>query len=49
MSLDGSEKVTHQVVGNITESVELGQQLARKVLTSGGDKILATIKKTLNK
>jgi len=49
MSLDGSQRISHQVTGELENSVELGQQLAHKVLSSGGDKILAVIKKTLNK
>lgn len=46
-SLDGSEKVIHSVSGNCLDSVELGQQLAHKVLNSGGDRILEIIKKSL--
>lgn len=48
-SLDGSEKIIHSVSGNCRDSVELGQQLAQKVLSSGGDKILETIKKSLKR
>lgn len=48
-SLDGKEKVTHNVSGTCKEAVELGQQLAQKVLQSGGDKILEKIKKSLEK
>src|SRR5690554_2811820 len=37
VSLDGNERITHKVSGNVTEAVELGQQLAHKVLKSGGE------------
>lgn len=49
LSLDGSEKVTHLVSGDVSDSVELGQQLAQKVLDSGGDRILRNIKKALKR
>lgn len=49
LSLDGSEKVTHLVSGNVSDAVELGQQLAQKVLDSGGDRILRDIKKALKR
>src|SRR5690554_1075076 len=49
LSLDGREKVVHAVLGDLENAVDLGQQLAQKVLSSGGDAILRQIKKTLGK
>lgn len=49
VSLDGKERISHEVYGGVADSVELGQQLAHKVLSSGGDLILQEIKKTLNR
>jgi len=49
VSLDGAQRIVHEVMGNCEDAVELGQQLAHKVLTSGGQKILFEIKKSLNK
>ena len=49
MSLDGKERVVHEVSGNQDQAMELGQQLAEKVLASGGDHILAEIKKSITK
>ena len=47
VSLDGRERIVHSAHGYVTEAVELGQQLAHKVLNSGGDHILHEIKKTV--
>jgi hydroxymethylbilane synthase len=49
VSLDGTEKITHEVEGNFQSAGELGQQLAQKVLDSGGGDILKNIKKVINK
>lgn len=49
VSLDGSERIIHTVSGRIADSVELGQQLAHKVLDAGGDRILQDIKKALKR
>ena len=45
LSLDGHQFVSRKGVGVAEE--ELGQQIANDVLTSGGDLILAEIKKQL--
>lgn len=49
VSLDGNDRITHRVSGNVTEAVELGQQLAHKVLKSGGESILKDIKTALKR
>lgn len=49
VSLDGKEIIIHQVHGHYGEAEQLGQQLAQKVLRSGGHNMLEEIKKTLNK
>ncbi|MCH7411292.1 hydroxymethylbilane synthase [Belliella sp. DSM 111904] len=49
VSLDGSERIVHEVSGNVKDAEQLGAKLADEVLTSGGDKILKAIKKALNK
>ncbi|MFD2033642.1 hydroxymethylbilane synthase [Belliella marina] len=49
ISLDGKDKIVHQVSGKPEEADILGKLLAEKVLTSGGDTILKNIKATLNK
>lgn len=49
LSFDGQKKVVHEVKGDLSNAVELGQQLAQKVLSSGGDVILKEIKKTLGR
>lgn len=49
VSLDGKERIVHEVSGNLDQAVELGQQLAEKVLASGGDQILTEIKKSIGK
>lgn len=47
VSLDGSNRIVHEVTGNYEDAVELGQQLAHKVLETGGREILSEIKNTL--
>ena len=47
VSLDGKRKIVHQRLGDIGEAGELGQQLARDVLQSGGITILQEIKNLL--
>lgn len=47
VSLDGKRKIVDQKNGNIGDPGELGQQLAHKVLQSGGLKILQEIKNLL--
>ncbi|MEX2593528.1 MAG: hydroxymethylbilane synthase [Anditalea sp.] len=49
VSLDGTEKITHEVQGDFENAEELGKQLAQKVLNSGGGSILKEIKKTIIK
>lgn len=49
VSLDGKERIVHQVVGQAEEAAEIGMALARKVIGSGGGEILKEIKQTLNK
>jgi len=49
VSLDGKERIHHQVSGPAQKAEKVGKALAEKVLQSGGDKILAEIKKNLNK
>ncbi|GGZ33913.1 porphobilinogen deaminase [Echinicola pacifica] len=48
VSLDGQERIQHQSSGKTHDAKALGEQLAQKVLQSGGDRILAEIKKNLN-
>ena len=47
VSLDGQERLVFDEVGMSDTPEELGEQLAEKVLTAGGDKILAAIKNQL--
>ncbi|MCH7401018.1 hydroxymethylbilane synthase [Belliella kenyensis] len=49
VSLDGSERIIHEVTGNVKDAELLGFKLADKVLQSGGDRILKSIKNALNK
>lgn len=49
VSLDGSQKIEFRMQSNVDEGVKLGDQLAQKVLLSGGDQILTKIKEELNK
>lgn len=49
VSLDGKDRIVHEVAGNLEEADILGKLLAEKVLNSGGDRILKEIKATLNK
>ena len=44
VSLDGKQKVQHQVEGPVEQSHQIGQRLAQMVLLGGGDKILDEIK-----
>ncbi|MCH7399342.1 hydroxymethylbilane synthase [Belliella sp. DSM 107340] len=49
VSLDGKDRIVHEVAGDLEEADILGKLLAEKVLNSGGDRILKEIKATLNK
>lgn len=49
VSLDGAERIVHQVTGAPQEAEQLGEKLAALVLESGGDKILKSIKSELKK
>ncbi|WP_186756063.1 hydroxymethylbilane synthase [Echinicola salinicaeni] len=49
ISLDGQERIQHDITGPAEQAEDLGKELAEKVLQSGGDRILAEIKNTLNK
>lgn len=49
VSLDGSERIIHEVEGKTNRAEELGKLLAEKVLQSGGERILKEIKTTLKK
>lgn len=49
VSLNGTEKITHQVEGTVEAAGELGRQLAHMVLDSGGERILQEIKKEIKK
>src|SRR5690606_17668745 len=49
VSLDGSERITHTVTGEVNQAVEFGQQLAHVVVDSGGDRVLRDIKSTTHK
>jgi len=49
VSLDGQQRIVHELTGKKEEGVVLGQQLAEQVLQSGGDKILKEIKSALKK
>jgi hydroxymethylbilane synthase len=49
VSLDGKQRIVHELSGKADDAVVLGQQLAKKVLGSGGDRILKEIKSELNK
>lgn len=48
VSLDGKERIVHEISGKLHQAVEIGQQLAEKVLASGGDHILTEIKKSIS-
>jgi hydroxymethylbilane synthase len=49
VSLDGVERLVHQVVGKPKEAEQLGERLAAFILASGGDRILKEIKSELKK
>ena len=49
VSLDGKERISLEVVGDLNSPEELGQQLADIVLEAGGKRILEEIKTTLGK
>jgi len=49
VSLDGSKRIIHHTTGPVTKSEELGRELAKLVLESGGDDILKQIKSDLKK
>jgi hydroxymethylbilane synthase len=49
VSLDGSEKISLSVTGKKSSPVEIGIELASKVMAGGGEEILRKIKSTINK
>jgi hydroxymethylbilane synthase len=49
VSLDGKERISLEVVGDLNLPEELGEQLADMVLEAGGKRILEEIKTTLGK
>lgn len=49
VSLDGSKRIIHHVSGHVSQANELGKELAKLVLASGGDDILKEIKSELKK
>ncbi|MCH6198168.1 hydroxymethylbilane synthase [Aquiflexum sp. LQ15W] len=49
VSLDGTKRIVHNVSGKASQAEELGQELAKMVLESGGDHILKEIKSDLKK
>ncbi|EKB48578.1 hydroxymethylbilane synthase [Cecembia lonarensis] len=49
VSLDGQQRIVHELTGKKEEGVVLGQKLAEQVLQSGGEKILKEIKSALKK
>ncbi|GGF23925.1 hydroxymethylbilane synthase [Echinicola rosea] len=48
VSLNGKERIQHQVSGPAEEAEKVGRSLAEKVIQSGGDRILKDIKRQLN-
>jgi hydroxymethylbilane synthase len=48
VSLDGKERISLEVSGSLTDPEVIGEELAAKVLTAGGKKILADIKNRIN-
>lgn len=48
ISLDGKERICNKVTGQSNEAISLGKQLAREVLSSGGERILKEIKSQIN-
>lgn len=49
VSLDGNERISIVVEGDVREPEKLGQELAKEVFAAGGKVILDQIKQTLNK
>jgi hydroxymethylbilane synthase len=49
VSLDGSKRINHHVSGHVAQAEQLGKELAKLVLESGGDDILKEIKSDLKK
>ncbi len=49
VSLDGTKRIIHHVSGPASQAEELGKELAKLVLGSGGDDILKEIKSDLKK
>ena len=49
VSLDGTERIIHEVRGGKENAERIGEQLAEKVLSSGGDRILKEIKSVIKK
>lgn len=48
ISLDGEERICYKVTGRSSEALNLGEKLAREVLSSGGERILRDIKNQIN-
>jgi hydroxymethylbilane synthase len=49
VSLDGAERLVHQVIGKPQEAEQLGERLAAFILANGGESILKEIKSELKK
>ncbi|MFD2200338.1 hydroxymethylbilane synthase [Shivajiella indica] len=49
VSLDGSERLTHQLIGRPEDAGQIGERLAELILSTGGDRILNEIKSELKK
>lgn len=49
VSLDGSERIVDEVRGPVEAAEKLGESLAHRILSAGGEKILKEIKQGLNK
>ncbi len=49
VSLDGKQRIVHELSGKAEEAVAIGEQLAGQVLGDGGDRILKEIKSEMNK
>lgn len=48
ISLDGTERISHKIIGDIKDADQLGQLLAEEVLSSGGEIILKEIKNSID-
>ncbi len=48
ISLDGEERICYKLVGQSNQPLDLGEQLAREVLSSGGERILRDIKNQIH-